>query len=188
MIYDKIGREIYEWNKEVGWWDGEQCLYQKAQLVSTEVAEATEGERKNLPDDHLPNRPMGEVELADAMIRILDLGARLDMHVRKVEPHRWCLADDHGNVGTIGKQHLGINAALVIFMIRFDASEFTKQSEDFLLMEKAYSQIVFSIEQVAFNQGYDLNGSVLAKMTYNRNRLDHTREYRHGDHFDSKSF
>lgn len=31
-----------------------------------------EGMRKNLMDDHLPHRKMVEVELADAMIRILD--------------------------------------------------------------------------------------------------------------------
>lgn len=31
-----------------------------------------EGERRNLPDDKLPHRRMAEVELADAMIRILD--------------------------------------------------------------------------------------------------------------------
>ncbi len=34
-----------------------------------------EGERKNLMDDKLPHRPMAEVELVDAIIRILDYGA-----------------------------------------------------------------------------------------------------------------
>ena len=37
-----------------------------------EIAEAMEGERKDLMDDHLPHRKMAEVELADAVIRILD--------------------------------------------------------------------------------------------------------------------
>jgi len=40
-------------------------------LVVSEIAEAMEGHRKNLRDDHLPDRSMIEVELADAMIRIL---------------------------------------------------------------------------------------------------------------------
>jgi hypothetical protein len=31
-----------------------------------------EGERKGLMDDKLPHRPMAEVELADALIRIFD--------------------------------------------------------------------------------------------------------------------
>ena len=41
-------------------------------LIVSEVAEAMEGERKNLKDDKLPHRPMAEVELADALIRIFD--------------------------------------------------------------------------------------------------------------------
>jgi len=41
-------------------------------LIVTEVAEAMEGARKDLPDDKLPHRKMEEVELADALIRIFD--------------------------------------------------------------------------------------------------------------------
>lgn len=48
--------------------EGEQLM-----LIVTEVAEAMEGSRKGLMDDHLPHRTMMEVELADCMIRIFDL-------------------------------------------------------------------------------------------------------------------
>lgn len=41
-------------------------------LIHSEISEALEGERKDLMDDHLPHRRMAEVELADAIIRILD--------------------------------------------------------------------------------------------------------------------
>lgn len=41
-------------------------------LMHSELSEALEGWRKNLMDDHLPERRMIEVELADAVIRILD--------------------------------------------------------------------------------------------------------------------
>ena len=41
-------------------------------LVVSEIAEAMEGERKGLKDDKLPHRPMAEVELVDALIRIFD--------------------------------------------------------------------------------------------------------------------
>lgn len=41
-------------------------------LIVSEIAEAMEGERKNLMDDKLPHRKMAEVELADALIRIFD--------------------------------------------------------------------------------------------------------------------
>jgi NTP pyrophosphatase (non-canonical NTP hydrolase) len=42
-------------------------------LVHSEVSEALEAQRKNLNDSHLPDRKGIEVELADALIRILDL-------------------------------------------------------------------------------------------------------------------
>ena len=43
-------------------------------LMHSELSEALEGWRKNLMDDHLPDRKMIEVELADTIIRILDTG------------------------------------------------------------------------------------------------------------------
>ena len=54
---------------------------QKLMLTVSELAEAMEGDRKSLMDDKLPHRPMREVELADAVIRIFDLagGYGLDL-------------------------------------------------------------------------------------------------------------
>lgn len=48
-------------------------------LCVSELSEAMEGHRKGLKDDKLPARPMIEVELADCLIRILDLGAGLGL-------------------------------------------------------------------------------------------------------------
>lgn len=45
-------------------------------LIVSELAETMEGERKGLMDTHLPHRPMPEVELADAIIRICDYCGR----------------------------------------------------------------------------------------------------------------
>jgi hypothetical protein len=45
-------------------------------LIHSELSEAMEGERKGLQDDHLPHRPMAEVEMADAVIRIMDYCGR----------------------------------------------------------------------------------------------------------------
>ena len=62
-----------------GWWSDlatgkpkERNKGELLMLIVSEIAEAMEGERKGLVDDHLPDRPMAEVELADAVIRILD--------------------------------------------------------------------------------------------------------------------
>ncbi len=51
----------------------------KLALVHSEVSEATEGFRKDKMDDHLPNRKMVEVELADTLIRIFDLAGALNL-------------------------------------------------------------------------------------------------------------
>jgi hypothetical protein len=42
-------------------------------LVTSELAEALEGHRKNLPDDKLKHRPMFDVEITDALIRLFDI-------------------------------------------------------------------------------------------------------------------
>lgn len=48
-------------------------------LCVSELAEGMEGHRKSLMDDHLQHRPMLEVELADALIRIMDLAGGLGL-------------------------------------------------------------------------------------------------------------
>jgi hypothetical protein len=50
-------------------------------LVHSELSEALEGHRKNLMDDKLPARKMVEVELADAIIRIMDLASGYGLDV-----------------------------------------------------------------------------------------------------------
>ncbi len=73
-----------------GWWGGHgkpdprdnpMCFAQKLMLVVSELAEAMEGDRKNLMDDKLPHRTMREVELADALIRIFDMAGAFNMDI-----------------------------------------------------------------------------------------------------------
>lgn len=82
-------RRVHTWSRNCGWWNdlvtGEDLaknpliVSQKLLLIVTEIAEATEGHRKNLMDDKLPKRTMLEVELADAIIRIVDLAGALNL-------------------------------------------------------------------------------------------------------------
>lgn len=56
---------------------GKALVAEKLALIHSEISEAMEGHRKGLMDDKLPHRPMTEVELADAVIRIGDLAGAL---------------------------------------------------------------------------------------------------------------
>lgn len=83
LAVDKLVRVCHEAAFSAGWWldlktgihisSNPLCFSNKLMLIVSEVSEAMEGDRKNLMDDKLPHRPMREVELADALIRICDL-------------------------------------------------------------------------------------------------------------------
>lgn len=59
-------------SRNAGWHEDPREKGTMLMLIVSEIAEAMEGERKGLMDDHLPHRQMAEVELADAFIRICD--------------------------------------------------------------------------------------------------------------------
>lgn len=67
--------------KEAGWDSKERETGTELMLIVSEIAEAMEGDRKNLMDDHLKHRPMLEVELADALIRIYHFAGKHDLDV-----------------------------------------------------------------------------------------------------------
>lgn len=80
MNLNELSKIVHAANAK--WWQdletGEPIKRNKGELlmlIVSEVAEAMEGERKNLMDDKLPHRKMAEVELVDALIRIFDYAA-----------------------------------------------------------------------------------------------------------------
>lgn len=92
----QLTKLVHDINIKSGWWTdietGEDLTSKLGEkpkrnvpemlcLIHSEVSEAMEGHRKNLMDDKLTHRPMLEVELADAVIRILDMcgGLGLDL-------------------------------------------------------------------------------------------------------------
>lgn len=92
-----LQNEIHQANVTAGWWTdlstnmdlaeevrqgtrlGKALVAEKLCLVHSEISEAMEGHRKGLQDDKLPHRGMLEVEMADAVIRILDLCGALKL-------------------------------------------------------------------------------------------------------------
>jgi len=68
--------------KDAGWWDNKKPdIPRMLMLCVSELSEAMEGDRKDLMDDHLPNRKMLEVELADTLIRVFDMAGGLGLDI-----------------------------------------------------------------------------------------------------------
>lgn len=90
MNLNELARQVHDENCRAGWWDSfpnkADRIPTARMLVVTELAEAAEGARKGLMDDHLPHLKMFDVELADAAIRLLDLAGALGVDVAS-RPH-----------------------------------------------------------------------------------------------------
>ena len=83
MSLNDYSDAVHEVCLEAGWWPGPGCysnelIGTKVALIHSEVSEMLEGIRKGLPDDHLPDRDMAEVEAADVLIRLFDLAGALN--------------------------------------------------------------------------------------------------------------
>lgn len=83
-LADLIHRDNLKWWTDIDTGKPiERNMGELLMLTVSELAEAMEGHRKGLMDDHLPHRHMVEVELADAIIRILGLSAGFGMNIGK---------------------------------------------------------------------------------------------------------
>lgn len=139
-----------------------------AMLIISEIAEAMEGERKNLMDDKLPHRKMAEVEMVDAYIRILDFSAGFGFNLMEFPPR----ADYPKN-----------NKAEALFAICVSISEL----DEYLDLASEHcaikcgsilSNVIFEIRSYCLKHGYDLEGAYAEKMAYNATREDHKHEAR----------
>lgn len=68
-------------SKEAGWHDNPREDGTMLALIHSEISEALEGVRKDINDDHLPHHKMVTVELADAIIRIMDYAGSRDLDI-----------------------------------------------------------------------------------------------------------
>lgn len=80
FVFNSLSDSIYFSNVKAGWYSNpktkrriDRNVMEMLMLLTTEVAEAAEGWRKDLDDTHLPHHKMLVVEMADTLIRLFDL-------------------------------------------------------------------------------------------------------------------
>lgn len=149
-------------------------------LVVTELAEAAEGIRKNLMDDHLPHRKMAEVEIADAFIRMLDfaggfkyelnngiLNELLDINIEEAI-YQYDLPENKLE---------GLLDVVEAVTILKEAARWPESNPPEDIAELT-TIVIFSIIAFARQHDYDWYGAYVEKNEYNKTRKDHSIEER----------
>lgn len=131
-------------------------------LTVSELAEALEGHRKDLMDDKLPHRKMFEVELADAIIRLLDIAGGFALELPMVR-HTVHLTPN-----------IGENLLIVS---RLCVAAYIEQYSP-MLFAIDLSQIIRAIEDLGDFSGVNVWAAFEEKMQYNAHRIDHTVAHR----------
>jgi len=93
-VFNRIGYLVHETAKTKGWWDTERNDGEAIALMHSELSEGLEALRKNLESDHIVGFDGIEEELADVIIRIMDLA----------QARRWKVAE-----ALIGKIEFNFN-------------------------------------------------------------------------------
>lgn len=163
----KLSAEIHQQCVDAGWWDKFPVRHKRAQLatvlVITEFAEAVEGDRKSLADDHLPQYDMRAVELADAAIRLLDLGGGLGAAFETPEVLDMRISGYSFAFKTFPEQ-IG---ELIRNLTRWTAGD-----------RLAIIETLVGTFALAKLYDYDLEEIIAAKRAYNETRADHKKENR----------
>lgn len=161
----ELQNKIHAQNKELGWWDDPRPFSTFVCLFHSELSEAMEGDRKDLMDDHIPQYPMFQVELADFVIRCMDFLGSV------------CVSNPYSSVPLNIKT---TSATKLISDLHWAVSEAYSSDNDGFWSDRD-SEIVDAV-RVSFaysrNENFDLHQIILEKVKYNKHRDDHKRENR----------
>jgi hypothetical protein len=140
-------------------------------LVVTELAEAVEGIRKGLNDDKLTHRTMEEVEMADAVIRLMDYagGFDVDFNDAIALPHE----DEKAQILALNKAEHILSICTAVGLAASSARDgFEWRHDDGVVLAVA------AINAYCHSHNLDLLGAIEEKLAFNAKRADHTYEAR----------
>lgn len=153
-----------------GWWTnpetGEPARRSTIQLLMlciSEVAEAMEGDRKGLKDDHLPHRDMREVEIADCLIRLFDAVGGMEVHAEMVE----CALTEIGPM-----EWDKITTDLPFSHMLYHGCTLLSSYPEVPFESVAAKSVIYFAAAGAYFE-MDLGGAVADKLKYNQERQDH---------------
>lgn len=165
-----LAKDIHD-NENKKWWTDKHGkyisipIYQVSMLITSELAEAMEGIRKNLNDDKLPHRKMFEVEMADTFIRLMDAMMGYSVNASVYIP------TDVSEV---------INMGEVEFLehINREVSNLFNPNDIKYLHMVNYLKILDKIHFYMGIKNYQLITTVLEKRAFNKIRTDHSNSER----------
>lgn len=178
--------EVHQANIESGWWHPLGDIERKPEdkldrnpaellaLIHSEVSEAFEAWAADSFDDKLTHRSGEEVELADTIIRLLDMAAGFGINfvqtsnMSSMEEVWENMGDyDYYNLAFYNSAHHQISQILEAF-----------RKNKVQLYDVLFSNLLFLIDIYAERQGFDIEDAIREKLEFNKNREDHKPENR----------
>lgn len=188
MNLNELSKQVHVAN--IKWWQdmetGQPIKRNKGELLAlihSEISECFDGEINGDMDDKLPHRPMGEVEQADVLIRLLDyaagFGHDLNGPALKVGVSEFENISQLKNSHTLAHigQELLRHGSVYQHRLVSNILELERKSR-FLEVPDSLIVLIFSIVVYCDIKGYDLQGAFKEKMSFNAVREDHKHEAR----------
>lgn len=166
----ELQEKIHAQNVEMGWWDESRPFDVFVCLFHSELSEAMEGDRKGLMDDHLPQYPMFQVELADFVIRVFDYLGSTGFSESDYDDASCMLGDSIDKLSPtrlISRLHIAVSLATI-------EDKYGNWADSCSLLAGA----ILTSFMYANNENFDLHKIILEKVEYNKHRADHKRENR----------